>query len=79
MNCEDSIGNTPLHLACLNNQLDMVKILEQFGADPTIRNKSGEMALDLAIDNNNMESLTFLFSKPSYAKLMNEKLSEEQL
>jgi ankyrin repeat protein len=41
-------GNTPLHIAATRNYKESVKWLLLRGADPTIKNKSGKTARDLA-------------------------------
>ncbi|MBO4674853.1 MAG: ankyrin repeat domain-containing protein, partial [Elusimicrobiaceae bacterium] len=42
-------GNTPLHVAALNGQTEIVRfLLEQPGIDKTIKNKDGKTAFDLA-------------------------------
>src|SRR6185436_2258970 len=44
----DNGGYTPMHLAALNNQPEIVRRLIYAGADPTIRTLSGETAADVA-------------------------------
>ena len=38
-NSTDSYGNTPMHFAVANQNLRLVKTLEEFGADGTIQNE----------------------------------------
>ena len=46
-------GNTPLHVAALNGQTEIVKLLlEQPGLDTTIKNNEGKTAFDLAQEKN---------------------------
>jgi ankyrin repeat protein len=47
VNALDSLGRTPLMCAVDNRNVDLVKILLERGADPTLRNNHGERALDL--------------------------------
>jgi uncharacterized protein len=42
---KNSSGNTPLHWACLNNQVDAVKLLVEDGADMFIKNNAGKDAI----------------------------------
>jgi len=44
----DHCGETPLMLAAIHNRVQCLKILLNFGADQTIRNKAGESAFDVA-------------------------------
>ena len=44
----DNFGNTPLHLAVMTNQLDLVAYFLQQGADPRQLNEDGESAFDIA-------------------------------
>lgn len=39
---ENSLGWTPLMMACKNGYLDMIKLLLELGADPSRKNKFGE-------------------------------------
>ena len=48
VNCTNSNGRAPLHWACVLNDLDMVKLLSEFKADMTIKDKHGNTPLTLA-------------------------------
>ena len=43
-------GNTPLHLACKYNRLDVLQFLLDRGADVTVRNQGDMTCLDVAIE-----------------------------
>jgi ankyrin repeat protein len=45
LNAQNSSGNTALHWAALNGNLDAVKVLLEEGADPTITNERGHDAV----------------------------------
>jgi uncharacterized protein len=45
VNKQNKAGNTALHWAALNGQLDAVKMLLEQGADPTIKNARGHDAI----------------------------------
>lgn len=45
LNTQNASGNTPLHWAALNGNLECVKILIENGADPTIQNQKGHDAV----------------------------------
>lgn len=44
----DGAGRGPLYYGVFNNSIDCVKLLLSAGADPNVRDKSGESVLDLA-------------------------------
>jgi len=48
INLQDADGDTPLHNAASCRNLELVKILYQAGADPSITNNKGELAADVA-------------------------------
>lgn len=45
LNAQNQSGNTALHWAALNGHLESVKILLEYGADPTITNQKGHDAV----------------------------------
>ena len=47
---KDSDGNTPLHLACRYNRLDVLQFLLDRGADVTARNERNMTCIDVAIE-----------------------------
>ena len=60
VNCVGPSGWTPLFYAVRSNQIEVVKILLENGADPTVRDKDGNTILDIAIQKNHMELFTLL-------------------
>lgn len=48
LNCQDMMGNTPLHCAAYRGHKVIAVTLLQHGADTTIRNSNGQTALDIA-------------------------------
>jgi len=48
INARDSVGNTPLHLACEEDRLKEAELLVAHGADKEIENKQKKTPLDLA-------------------------------
>ena len=46
----DSDQNTPLHVACMHNNREVLKFLLDKGADVTARNKRNMTCLDVAIE-----------------------------
>lgn len=53
-------GNTPLHVAAINDQLNCAKVLLLRGADKTITNSSHQTAHQVAVIANNMEMAEFI-------------------
>jgi ankyrin repeat protein len=49
LNDADTDGRSALHIAVSNGYLDMVKLLVESGADPTLADNNGETPLSLAI------------------------------
>ena len=47
---KDGDGNTPLHLACRYNRLDVLQFLLDRGADVTARNERNMTCIDVAIE-----------------------------
>lgn len=45
----DGNGNTPMHLAVVNKNLNLVRLLDEFGADARVTNNSEQSAIDVAI------------------------------
>ena len=45
--CHPATGNTSLHIAARHRNVEMIKLLFVFGADPTIRNRNGETPIQL--------------------------------
>jgi ankyrin repeat protein len=50
INLLDMINRTPLHLAALNNNVEIVEVLINFKANPFLKSKDGKRAIDLATD-----------------------------
>jgi len=53
LDCQSANGNTALHEAALNNDLSIIKLLIQYGADVDIRNKNNKLSKELC--NNNIK------------------------
>jgi ankyrin repeat protein len=58
-----SDGQTPLHDACVSGNLDLVRILVQFGADLQLTNRDGFSVIHLATFSGNSQLLTFLLDR----------------
>ncbi|KAL1150593.1 hypothetical protein V6Z11_A10G272700 [Gossypium hirsutum] len=60
VNQKDEDGNTALHLAAFHNQPEMLKLLLNCNADKHATNQAGLMALDIADQHHNEDSITVL-------------------
>ena len=50
LNCQDKNGNTPLHIAVMENNTDIACLLIQSGATPRTPNRVGKTPADLPTD-----------------------------
>ncbi|AID46733.1 ankyrin repeat protein [Pigeonpox virus] len=62
-------GNTPLHLAVINKNLDMMRLLLARGADPDVPNTDRFTALHLAVMANYIEGIKLLLDYRAYTNL----------
>lgn len=62
-NARDSLGNTPMIFAVMIENLAMVKILDDFGGDASVKNDEGICAIELAQKENNKEILIHFMSQ----------------
>jgi hypothetical protein len=74
VDAKDSDGNTPLHLAVLQENLEIVKLLLAHGASIDIPNNSFEIALDLVGDKNMSQEIRKLVNSQSDRQKRTEEL-----
>ena len=60
VNCVGPSGWTPLFYAVRANQIEVVKVLLEHGADPKVRDKNGNTILDIAIKKEYMDLFNLL-------------------
>jgi ankyrin repeat protein len=70
--------NTPLHLAAINKNPDMVMLLIKYGADLSARNKEGKTPFEVALDNSDWSTLNII-ALHQYCNVTNKELYEEAL
>ncbi|MEN2998495.1 MAG: ankyrin repeat domain-containing protein [Brevinematia bacterium] len=63
VNSRDDDGDTPLHLAVMLNNYEIVKLLVTYGANPYLRNRQGLSPIDIARDKGYEEIYLFLTKK----------------
>ena len=67
INAQTELGNTPLHIACSHNNVELVQFLtEQCQCDQTIQNKDGELPLHIACRQRSLEVVK-LFSSCDFS------------
>lgn len=62
----EHFGDTVLMWACIKGRDDLVKTLLAAGANPDLKNKYNETALDLAVNHRYPDCVALFFEKPSY-------------
>lgn len=68
VNGYDKEGMTALHQSCMNGNLELVKLLVQFGADVRLANRDGWSAIHIAAYGGHQEIALFLISNSSTAR-----------
>lgn len=63
LNIKNSKGWTPLHLAVLSNDIEIVQLLIEHGTDVNIMDKTSKTPLELAFDNNSTHIFEYLKEK----------------
>ena len=62
VNCFDHEGQTALHQSCIEGNLQLVKLLVQFGADVRLANRDGWSALHIAAYGGHQEIMLYLIN-----------------
>ena len=68
LDAKDNDGNTPMHVAARWGQRDAVELLQEKGADDTIRNKNGQLYSDLVSGN----LITYIYGVGCWGERGNE-------
>jgi ankyrin repeat protein len=69
LNMTDYLGNTALHYATENGNLELLRLLCDYGADALKRNKEGLNSIQIAIHQNNREVKLFFLGLERYKNL----------
>ena len=72
VNVVDVYKNTPMHVAVISKNLEMVKYLFKVGGDPLLTNKDKTSSLDLCIDSGG-EMREFFEVKKEYAGYFDDR------
>ena len=60
INQQNNRGETPLHWACINGNLDIVRLLLEAGADPTMVDDEDNSILHFAVETSNLTVAYFI-------------------
>ncbi|XP_069834481.1 nuclear factor NF-kappa-B p105 subunit isoform X2 [Dendropsophus ebraccatus] len=80
--CEDIINvrndlyQTPLHLAVITHQADVVQDILEAGGDPLMLDRNGNSVLHLACKKGDAESLSVLLNHPKITEIINHSNNE---
>ena len=72
VNVADYLGNTPLFYATENGNLDVLKMLHEYGADGLKKNSNGVNCYQIAMNQENREVKLFYLSQNQY-RFLSEK------
>ena len=79
VNKANNKGETPLYIACETNQLEIVKLLLDKGADVNLKPRlKMKTPLFLACENENLEMVNLLLEKDADVKLLNDDLRSDE-
>ena len=73
INCTDAQGNTPLHLAAFNDNVELVSFLLDRGANPNMRDCGGDTPLHNAVYRNSWKCAQRLLDGGAYGHIENNK------
>ena len=68
----DSFGNTPLHIACKDNDVQLLKVAVELKCDPNLTNITGETPVHLACTSGNLEMVRLLMKMNCDTKIENK-------
>lgn len=66
LNYVDTDGETPLHRVCVKGSLEMVKLLVHYGANQSIKNKTGWFPIHLASYYGHMDIFLYLIDENNF-------------
>ena len=69
-NC-DECGNSPLHIACINNDIQMTKVVAELECDPNLTNNDGDTPLHLACKSGSLQLAQLLLEMNCDTKIKN--------
>ncbi len=78
INAQNVDGNTPLHIACKGDDLEMVTLLLKAGANPNIKNRNNNNAEKYIANNKNKQAYEAVFQKAREKSLWTQKLTKKE-
>ena len=79
LNYVDSEGETPLHRSCAKGNLEMVKMLVQYGANQSVKNRAGWFPIHLASFYGYMDIFLFLIDQNNFKHQANLIVYNEEM
>lgn len=70
-NARDKFGNTPLHFAVFNKDIELCRALEEHGCDARIKNKDGLSSIDICYGDKDQTMINYFKSLNKYAQVFN--------
>ena len=68
-NHKDSAGRTPMHVAVSSKQIQMVRLLDLYNADASVKNSDGISPIDIAVTEDIKDIKLHFLSQRKYKKI----------
>ena len=66
---KDNLGNTPMHMAVAQRNVNIVRLLDTYNADARIPNMDGVSAIDIAISEDLRDIKLYFMSCTKYSTI----------
>ena len=68
-NTKDNLGNTPMHMAVAQRNVNIVRILDTYNADARVTNMDGVSPIDIAVSEDIRDIKLFFMSQKKYSNI----------
>ena len=68
-NTKDNLGNTPMHMAVAQRNVNIVRILDTYNADARVPNMDGVSPIDIAVSEDIRDIKLFFMSQKKYSNI----------